>query len=123
MGSVKSLDCGDGRVPAWNLRCGDHPIKVVGRQPTSFARSLPTASRRQVAAATAARVMYWGVSDSMIVAVPLMEQTNPAIAVNGVRQSLIAAAGMWLLWLSAGHPIRGGVDVGVGIQIADNEVY
>lgn len=100
----------------------DDFFKFAG-QPTSFARSLPPAAQRQVITATASKVLHWGISDSMIVAVPLMETANPAQAVNGVRQSLLAAAGMWLLSLAAGHPLRGGVDVGVALQIRDNEVY
>ena len=92
-------------------------------QPTSYLKSLPPAAQQQVLSATRSEVKRWGISDSLIVAVPLMETGNPTLAVNGVRQSLIAAAGMWLLSLAAGHPLRGGIDVGVGLQIGPNEVY
>lgn len=38
-------------------------------------------------------------------------------------QTLFAAAGMATLSLACKHPIRGGIDVGIGVQISEQEVY
>jgi hypothetical protein len=98
-------------------------VFVAMDEPTSFARSLRSDHRQQVAAATQAKLTYWGVSDSIIVAVSLRDADHPCTPVNGVYRSFVAAAGMWLLSLSINHPLRGGIEVGLGIDIAPGEVY
>lgn len=96
---------------------------VAMEEPTSFGRSLRSDQRQQVAAATQASLTHWGVSDSIIVAVSLRDSDHPCTPVNGVYRSFVAAAGMWLLSLSINHPLRGGIEVGLGIDIAPGEVY
>lgn len=91
--------------------------------PTPFALSLPPAPRRQLLDATQAEVSYRGVSDSFIVAVSLADTGMPTTPVNGVFRSFVAASGMWLLSLSVGHPLRGGIEVGLGMDVGDGEVY
>lgn len=90
---------------------------------TEFAKALPTPERELLMNATDAKVVYRGISDSFIVTVCLAETGLPPAPVNGVYRAFVAAAGMWLLALSIGHPIRGGIDVGMAIDIGDNEVY
>ena len=68
-------------------------------------------------------VMCWGVSDSIFVAVPLAWTRHPAAGVVDVFRSLMAAASMWLVGLSTNHPIRGGMEIGTGIDIEPGEIY
>lgn len=73
--------------------------------------------------ATNAKVVYRGISDSFIVTVCLADVELLPAPVNGVYRAYVAAASMWLLALSIGHPIRGGIDVGLAIDIDDDEIY
>lgn len=91
--------------------------------PTPFAQSVPAEQRQQVIDATRASLIHWGVSDSVIVAVSLRDSEHPCTPVNGVYRAFVAAAGMWLLSLSVNHPLRGGLEVGLAIDISDREIY
>lgn len=91
--------------------------------PTDFAKALSPSERELLVNATNAKVVYRGISDSFIVTVCLAEAGLPPAPVNGIYRAFVAAAGMWLLALSIGHPIRGGIDVGVAIDIDDDEIY
>ena len=71
----------------------------------------------------ASNVICWGVSDSIFVAVPLAWTRHPAARVADVYRSLLAAGSMWLLGLSTNHPIRGGMEIGTGIDIDPGEIY
>jgi hypothetical protein len=90
---------------------------------TPFVGSLPAPMREQLLQATQADVTYRGISDSFIVTVCLGDTGVATTPVNGVYRAFVAASGMWLLSLSVGHPIRGGLDVGLGIDIEKDEVY
>ena len=89
---------------------------------TGRADSLPPPQRDEMLAAMSSNVMCWGVSDSFFVAVPLA-RTHPAAGVTDVCRSFFAAGNMWLLGLSKNHPIRGGIEIGTGIDIEPGEIY
>ena len=91
--------------------------------PTEFAKALSAPERELLMKATNAKVVYRGISDSFIVTVCLAETGLEPAPISGVYRAFVAAAGMWLLALSIGHPIRGGIDVGLAIDIDDDEVY
>jgi hypothetical protein len=91
--------------------------------PTEFALSLPSPARKRVVAATRATLAHWGVSDSVIVAASLLDTGHPCTPVNGAYRAFVAAASTWLVTLSAGRPIRGGLEVGLAIPIEGEEVY
>jgi hypothetical protein len=97
-------------------------FETVGA-PTEFALSLPMPARERVMAATRASLAHWGVSDSVIVAASLLDTGHPCTPINGVYRTFVAAASTWLLTLSAGRPIRGGLEVGLAIPIEGDEVY
>ena len=84
---------------------------------------LPAPQRAEMLAAMSSNVMCWGVSDSIFVAVPLGWTRHPAAGVIDVFRSLVAAGSMWLVGLSTNHPIRGGMEIGTGIDIEPGEVY
>lgn len=92
-------------------------------QPTGRADSLPEPQRAEMVNATVSNVLCWGVSDAIFVAVPLAWTRHPAARVGDVFKSLLAAGSMWLAGLSTNHPIRGGMEIGTGIDIEQGEIY
>jgi hypothetical protein len=68
-------------------------------------------------------VSFYGISDAMIIAVPLMSVDENCAAINGIIDALVATCGIGLLSLSIHVPMRAGLDVGVATQIDDNEIY
>ena len=90
---------------------------------TGRADSLPAPQRTEMLAAMSSNVMCWGVSDSIFVAVPLAWTRHPAAGVADVFRSLLAAGSMWLIGLSTNHPLRGGMEIGTGIDIEPGEIY
>ena len=92
-------------------------------QHSGRAATLPEPQRAEMVAAMTSNVMCWGVSDSIFVAVPLTWTRHPAACVADVFRSLTAAASMWLVGLSTDHPIRGGMEIGTGMDIEPGEIY
>ncbi len=66
---------------------------------------------------------YYGLSDAIVIAVPLMNENENCTPINGIFSALTATCGIALLALSLKVPARAGIDVGVGVQIDDREVY
>ncbi len=66
---------------------------------------------------------FYGFSDSIIVAVPLMSNDENCTAMNGIHTALVATAGISLLAMAGKTALRGGLDVGVAAQIQKNEIY
>ena len=66
---------------------------------------------------------YYGLSDAIVIAVPLRDENENCTAINGVYSALTATCGIALVSLSVGIPARAGIDVGVATQIDDREVY
>ena len=87
------------------------------------ADSLPEPQRSEMRAAMASNVLLWGVSDAIFVAVPLAWDRHPAARVFDVYRSLLAAGSVWLAALSTNHPIRGGMEIGTGIDMEPGEIY
>ena len=75
------------------------------------------------AALKRAPVSYYGISDAMIIAVPLMSTDENCAAINGIHDALVATCGISLLSLSVHVPMRAGLDVGVATQIDDRDIY
>lgn len=74
-------------------------------------------------AAQRSEIFFNGFSDSVIIAVPLMNNDENCTAINGVYAALIATCGIGLTYLSVGIPFRAGLDVGIGTRINEKEVY
>ncbi|MFA4828677.1 MAG: hypothetical protein WC855_04030 [Thermodesulfovibrionales bacterium] len=66
---------------------------------------------------------FYGISDAMVIAVPLMSDDENCAAVNGIYHAFIATCGIGLLSLSVRVPLRAGLDVGVATQIDGKEIY
>jgi hypothetical protein len=65
----------------------------------------------------------YGFSDSIIIAVPLMNVDENCTAINGVYSAMFATSSLGFLALANGIALRGGLDVGVATQIHDKEIY
>lgn len=70
-----------------------------------------------------ADLIFYGISDAVIIAVPLMSNDENCAAINGIRNAFVATCGIGLLSLSIHVPMRAGLDVGVATQIDDKEIY
>jgi hypothetical protein len=66
---------------------------------------------------------YYPMSDSGIIAVPLMNNDDNCKAINGVYSAFTVTSGIGLMALSCKVPLRGGLDVGIAAQIENNEIY
>ena len=62
---------------------------------------------------------FW---DGIQIFVSMNEDENQLTAV-GVWALLGACSGVFLVELSMGQPLRGGIDIGIGIELEENELY
>lgn len=69
------------------------------------------------------KVEYSGFSDSLIIAIQLANQDSHCTPMNGVYACLCGVATVFTILLAAGHPVRGGIDVGLGLRLPTGEVY
>lgn len=73
------------------------------------------------------RLFQMGFSDSFVVAMQLPEDIKEPVdlaqAANGIFQMLSGLAGLSLVALSSGIPLRGGVDLSLGMDVFPDEVY
>ena len=79
--------------------------------------------RQEFVKAQKTNLLYYGLSDAIVIAVPLMTENENCTAINGAFSALTATCAIKLLALSLKIPARAGIDVGVGVQIDDREVY
>lgn len=68
-------------------------------------------------------IKFYGISDAVIIAVPLLREDDNCTAINGIFNAFIATCGIGLLSLSIDVPMRAGLDVGIATKIDDNEIY
>ena len=92
---------------------------------TAFSASLPKSFQDTIRQHSRTRWnCRWSFSDSYVVAAPIRRDIDKASAsVSELRTIICIAATAWLHMLSAGHPLRGGIEVGRGVNITDTEVY
>ena len=67
-------------------------------------------------------IKFQSFSDSVVIFMPLRTDTAK-LPVRGIWGIFGAAATTFLCCLAIGHPIRGGIDVGIGMDITKNEIY
>lgn len=83
----------------------------------------PPIYREEFISAQKSEAYYYGFSDSIIVAVPLMNNDENCTAINGVYSAFVATCGLGFIGLAATIALRGGLDVGIGTQIDGQEIY
>lgn len=74
---------------------------------------------RQIAPIQFGYKRFW---DGIQIYVPLSDE-NSELSTSGVWGLLGACAGVFLIELAVGQPMRGGIDVGIGEEIEENEIY
>jgi len=102
-------------------RTFDQYFRQLPAAPKSLSTD-PEFTREQASAferARAFRVMHYGVGDSMYIGIPL---DGPGQAA-GVYGALFALAGVFLMFLSRSHVLRGAIDVGVASDVFPGELY
>ena len=68
-------------------------------------------------------IQFYGFSDSMVAFQPLRITEAAKLPVRGIFGIIVAAATTFVGCLGVGHPIRGGIDLGVGFEPSGGEVY
>jgi hypothetical protein len=69
------------------------------------------------------RPKFVGFSDSFVVSVPLRNDRGDLLPIVRVFAAMSAAAVVMLMSLASKHPLRGGIDVGLGTEIGPQEIY
>jgi len=64
-------------------------------------------------------VVHYGVADAMFIGIPLDREGQAA----GVHAAMFALAGIFLMFTSRGHFLRGATDVGVASDVFPGELY
>lgn len=90
-------------------------------EPSQLAKLLPSQLRTILNDLTKSKIHYYGISDSFVVAVPL-GTTDHCEPVNGIHSALLASCWTQLLALDRKHAVRGGIDVGIGLE-ENGEIY
>lgn len=70
-----------------------------------------------------AGLVHWGFSDTYIVAVALRGDDQMSAVIYSIYRTICAASLTWLVSLSRGHPLRGGIEIGPAADIGPAEVY
>jgi hypothetical protein len=96
-------------------------FEAFGR-PTPFLTALPDDAQKRIINARRG-VKYRGFSDSIIMSVSFREDEEQVASIIGVYGCMAACCILHLVALSLRRPIRGGIDVGLGMDITDDEVY
>ncbi len=91
--------------------------------PTKLLDGLSPEDRQRALAMRKADGTYRVFSDSLVVTVPLSKEEEYRGSTLGVWRAMTAAAAVTTIALAEGKPIRGGIEIAVGIEIAEDEVY
>ena len=105
------------------LRVGFESFFEAISTETELSRDLETSQRELLRQHTQAKMMSIGFSDSFLVFVPLSTTDENCTQINGVRRSLLAAGSIMTIALSEGIALRGGIDVGLGMELLEGEIY
>ena len=73
-------------------------------------------------AATSYPIRIQPFSDAVVISVPL-RIAEYRVPTRGILGVLSAAAMTCIFCLAAGHPLRGGIDVGIAMDMSSNEIY
>ncbi|MBI5184737.1 MAG: hypothetical protein HZA01_03300 [Nitrospinae bacterium] len=84
---------------------------------------VPPEHREEFIASQKSEAYFYGFSDSIIVAVPLMNNDENCTAINGVYSALVATCGIGFVSLAATIALRAGLDIGIGTKIEGHEIY
>lgn len=83
----------------------------------------PAEHHSTILAARQIKFKMYGLSDFIVIAVPLGGEDEHCTAMNGVELAMLAAGGLTIWAFAAGIAFRGGMDVGVATAVDGDEVY
>jgi hypothetical protein len=69
------------------------------------------------------RPKFMGFSDSFVTSVPIRNEGGDLALMITIVSALSAAAAVMGVSLASGHPLRGGIDVGLATEIGPQEIY
>jgi hypothetical protein len=84
---------------------------------------IPVEHHDTIRAAMETEYIMTGMSDSLVIAVPLGGEDENCKAMNGLELMILSICGMALNSFSIGLVFRGGLDVGIATLIDANEIY
>ncbi len=94
---------------------------AIGEPPESS--EFPSESQRAVLAPVQPECSILGISDSVVITVPLGGNDEHCKAMYGVELTILLICGLALLEFSKGLIFRGGLDVGIATIIGAHDVY
>jgi len=72
---------------------------------------------------TKSEIKFITFSDCIVIYIPMQFLNNDPISINGLYGVLAACSSMYLLSLCEKHSIRGGIDVGIGVETYPGEIF
>lgn len=90
---------------------------------SEFSKTLAPEMRERLREIGKFEVRRYVFSDSIIISVPLHNSNEHCTPMNGVYCTLFAACSVMTVALTQRIPLRGGIDVGLGVEMSQSEVY
>lgn len=94
--------------------------KVFDTQFTAFEAGLSNLKKHTD---KSVRPKFMGFSDSFVTSVPIRNDGGDLALMITIVSALSAAAAVMGVSLASGHPLRGGIDVGIATEIGAQEIY
>jgi hypothetical protein len=120
-GFIKKIQATIGKVNV--VRKAFRSVFDAAESHTPDTNLVPPEHREEFIASQKSEVYFYGFSDSIIIAVPLMSNDENCMAINGVFSAFVATSGISLISLAQQIILRGGLDVGIATQIEEKELY
>ncbi len=106
-----------------DLRRGYRDYLLAASRPSAIRKALPPQQEAIFEAASRSEITFRYFSDSIVLSVCLANTNANCTPINGILSVLLGTATMQVAALELGHPIRGGIDVGLAAELEDGEVY
>ncbi len=96
---------------------------AVAHEPTGLLDHLDADKRAWVEQRKKTFVWRRGFSDSYIMTVPCWKESAPGVHAGGIFEAMFGICGIFNWALARQKPFRGGIDIGLGTEIDEEEVY
>jgi hypothetical protein len=98
-------------------------FEAFSRRPTKDLSEFTVQQRKEYNSLNNNPIKIQTFSDSVVIFMPLTTTATAKLPIRGIWGIFGAAATTFMCCLAAGHPIRGAIDVGIGMDITKNEIY
>lgn len=98
-------------------------FESFSRRPTKDLSEFTVQQRKEYNSLNNNPIKIQNFSDSVVIYMPLITTDTAKLPIRGIWGIFGAAATTFMCCLAAGHPIRGAIDVGIGMDITKNEIY